>query len=179
MPAPLNVVVVGGGYGAIAARTLATKLDAQKYNLILLSARPYAIHMPATARLSVSTEGDLEHNALLPYDRLFPKGKGTFKHGKAVAIEKTSGQAGGTLVLQSGERLPFHVLLLATGSIWSGPIAFADDAEANTKHIATTRAAFKAANSIAIVGGGAVGVELSGEIKDVYPVRLNSFYFPG
>ena len=79
-------------------------------------------------------------------------------------------------------RLPLHAshcnttlvsltLVLATGSKWSGPINLPDN-EADLRQFASQwRERFKAAEDIVVVGGGAVGVELSGEIRDEYPVR--------
>jgi len=62
-------------------------------------------------------------------------------------------------------------LVLAPGSIWTGPIAFPDDEEEVNEFIKNSRAAFEKAESIVIAGGGAVGIELSGEIKDVWPKK--------
>jgi NADH dehydrogenase FAD-containing subunit len=84
----LNIIVVGGGYGASTARLLSAQLDAEKYNLILINPLPYRIHLIATARLAVTDEGDFEHSAMLPYDRLFHNGNGTFKQGKVCILCK-------------------------------------------------------------------------------------------
>ena len=65
-------------------------------------------------------------------------------------------------------------LVLATGSKWSGPTDL-PDSEADLRQFASQwREKFKAAEDIVVVGGGAVGVELSGEIRDEYPVRRAS-----
>ena len=59
-----NIVVVGGGAAGIPiARGLSAKLDASKYNLILINPRPYSIHMLAGARLTTS---DVDHFVHLP-----------------------------------------------------------------------------------------------------------------
>lgn len=62
-------------------------------------------------------------------------------------------------------------LVLATGSKWPGPIDFPEDETDLHQFVAQWREKFRAASDIVIVGGGAVGVELSGEIRDEYPVR--------
>ena len=62
------------------------------------------------------------------------------------------------------------VLVLATGSKWSGPIDLPDDEADLRQFVSQWREKFRAAPDIVIVGGGAVGVELSGEIRDQYPV---------
>lgn len=62
-------------------------------------------------------------------------------------------------------------LVLATGSKWSGPINLPESDADIHKFVAEWREKFGAATDIVVVGGGAVGVELSGEIRDEYPVR--------
>ena len=62
-------------------------------------------------------------------------------------------------------------LVLATGSKWSGPMDFPDSGADLRQFVAQWREKFRAAPDIVIVGGGAVGIELSGEIRDEYPVR--------
>ena len=62
-------------------------------------------------------------------------------------------------------------LVLATGSKWSGPTDLPDSGGDLRQFASQWRERFKAAPDVVIVGGGAVGVELSGEIRDEYPVR--------
>ncbi|KAF9469863.1 FAD/NAD(P)-binding domain-containing protein [Collybia nuda] len=166
-----NIIVVGGGAsGATAARSISAKLDASKFNLIVINPRPYSILYPATARLTVSDAERLEDRVFVPYDKLFHKGKGTFLQGKVTAIEKTGSAAtGGHVILENGERVPFEILILGPGSIWGGPIAFPDDATKVSGFIADGHAALRSAKNVILVGGGAVGIEFAGEIKDLYP----------
>ena len=70
----------------------------------------------------------------------------------------------------SQKNLVTLALVLATGSRWSGPIDLPDSEADLRKLVSQWREKFKAAEDIVIVGGGAVGVELSGEIRDEYPV---------
>lgn len=76
-----------------------------------------------------------------------------------------------TYVSHCNPTLVTPALVLATGSKWSGPVDL-PDSEADLRQFASQwREKFKGAEDIVIVGGGAVGVELSGEIRDEYPVR--------
>jgi NADH dehydrogenase FAD-containing subunit len=151
-----NIVVVGGGSGALAARDISAKLDASKYNLILINPRPYRILLPATARLTTSDTDHLEDTAFVPFDKTFHNGKGTFLLGKVVAIEAQ--KKGGSVVLESGEKVPYEVLVLAPGAVWGGPLAFPDDSEKVTSFLHEGRSRLKNANDIVLVGGGAVGI---------------------
>ncbi|KAF8710114.1 hypothetical protein AX14_013442, partial [Amanita brunnescens Koide BX004] len=147
-----NIVIVGaGGGGSAAARTLSAKLDASRYNIILINPRPYYIPLPAMPRVVVSNVDNLEDQAFPSLDKVFHNDNGTLVLGKVASIEKRTGK-GGSVVLDNGERIPFEVLVLATGSIWTGPIAFPDDTVEVLEFIKNSRDAFEKAQRIAIAG---------------------------
>jgi len=127
---------------------------------------------------------------MFPFERFFVKGKVVVKRDRVVNIKEGKWEEAGELKLASGETLPYRggyarhclrasgfntrvvvlALVLATGSKWSGPINL-PESEADLRQVVSQwREKFKAAEDIDIVGGGAVGVELSGEIRDEYPV---------
>lgn len=154
-----NVVVVGAGYAGIAVATaLSAKLDSSKYQLILISPRPYTIPLPASLRLVVSEAAKLEQTALVPLDRLYKKGKGETRVGIVTSIQPKDTQSGGQVVLESGESIPYEVLVLAPGSKWKGPTDFPLHESEVLPHIHTWRSKFANAKHVVIVGGGAVGI---------------------
>ncbi|CCM01829.1 uncharacterized protein FIBRA_03897 [Fibroporia radiculosa] len=147
-----NVVIVGGGYaGALLARSLSGSLNPHKYNLILINERPFAIHLLAGARMTVSEEGNFEHLAVMPYDNLFINGNGRVVVGRVTEIEETAKGKGGWVVLQSG------------------PLDFPYSRQEMHEHIQYWRRMYERANHIVLIGGGAVGIETAGELRDVYP----------
>lgn len=151
-----NIVVVGGGYGNIhVVQHISKKLDHTRYNLILLNPRPYYVHLIAGLRLTVTDAGKLEDTALIPYDKLPGV---TFVQGKVASIDETAPGKGGVLVLEDGEHLDYAVLVLGTGSRWSGPLDFADSAEQVREQIKSWREKFAKAKNVVIAGGGAVGI---------------------
>ncbi|KAK2464741.1 hypothetical protein APHAL10511_003159 [Amanita phalloides] len=165
-----NIVIIGAGAGGAAtARTLSAKLDSRKYNLILINPRPFLLALPPTVRASVSNVDNLQDRIFPPLDKIFHNGNGTFVQGKVHSIDKKHGKKGGSVLLENGQRIPFEILVLSPGSSWTGPIAFPDDAGEMQEFIKNGRIAFDKAQSIVIAGGGAVGIELAGEIKDIWP----------
>ncbi|KAI0796134.1 FAD/NAD-P-binding domain-containing protein [Abortiporus biennis] len=180
-----NVVVVGGGYaGFNLAHTLSNKLDSSKYNLIMITSKPYFIHLIAGIRLTVTDEGKLEDRVLMPYDHVFCNGNGTHVVGVVESIieEKESdlgkGEGGddggsvgvgGCVVLKSGEKVVYDVLVLATGSKWKGHLDFPDDDIEIREFIAQWRKRFADAKEVVLVGGGPISVETAGEIRYFYP----------
>ncbi|KAI0296460.1 FAD/NAD-P-binding domain-containing protein [Russula brevipes] len=143
-----SIVVVGGGAaGATIARILSSKIDPITTSLTLVTARPFSLHLPAAIRMTTTSEGKLEDAVLIPYDSLLVNGNGAVKVGRVTAIERgKEGHAGGSVVLSTGERISYDIL-----------------------HIRSWRRKFENASSIILAGGGAVGCEYAGEIKDAFP----------
>ncbi|KAJ7170069.1 FAD/NAD(P)-binding domain-containing protein [Mycena filopes] len=164
-----SIVIVGAGIGggSTLARTLSKKLPSAKITLI--DARPYAISLPTLPRMTVSDGNDLFDTALVPFDKLFLNANGTFVQGVVESIQ--ANKKGGSVVLADGREFAYDVLALAPGSVWEGPIDFPLDAAAVPAFLAEQRAQFKKAQKIVLVGGGAVGAEFAGEIKDVWPAK--------
>ncbi|KAI0315262.1 FAD/NAD-P-binding domain-containing protein [Amylostereum chailletii] len=169
MSAKQNIVVVGGGGAGIAvAQGLSQKLDSNSQTLTVVTARPFFVLLPAALRMLTTSEGNLEETALISYDKAFPKGNATIKVGRVVSVEAKEGK-GGVVVLENGERVPYDVLVLAPGSHWPGPVDFPDTREGIQAHLKEWRGKFGSAKGVVLAGGGAVGIELAGELKDAYP----------
>jgi NADH dehydrogenase FAD-containing subunit len=165
------VVLGGGGAGATTARALSQTLDKSKYSLTLINPLPYRVVLPATVRMTVTATDKLDETALIPYDKLFLNGNGTFKQGKveSISLEGYEKDEGGVLLLEGGEKVEFHILVLATGSTWPGPTTFPETQEGVKEHINARREDVKNAKNIVLIGGGAVGVETAGELKTEFP----------
>ncbi|RDB27682.1 Apoptosis-inducing factor B [Hypsizygus marmoreus] len=163
-----NIVIVGGGSaGANAAKALSRTLDTSKYQLILINPLPYRIWLVATLRLVVSPQEELKKDITLPYDKVFVNGNGKFVEGKVISFK--AGKEGGSVTLESGEEIDYHILVLSQGATWSGPPGFPQTDSGVKEHISHLQSLFSKAKDIVLVGGGAVGLELAGELKDVYP----------
>lgn len=165
-----NIVIVGGGLsGTSLAKELSAKLDHSKYNLVVVETRPYLIYVVGGARMTVTTEDGAVDNYLFNYDKLLPAGKGSVKNAKVEKIVPNADGNGGELELSGGEVLPYRFLVLATGSKWTGPVDFPEDDADIRQFVSQWQQRFKTAEDVVIVGGGAVGIELAGELRDEYP----------
>ncbi|KAK7451038.1 hypothetical protein VKT23_012713 [Stygiomarasmius scandens] len=170
-----TIVIVGGGHAGVAiAHPLSKALSPETHRIVVVNPRPYRVILPGSLRLVVSDTDKLEDpesGALVPYDKLFVKDNiGTVVHASVTDVVPKSGEKGGKVVLSNGEEVEYDALVLASGSEWSTPIDFPDgDRDTLLNYISQKRQEFARAKEVLIVGGGAVGIELAGEIKDVWP----------
>ncbi|KAJ4473853.1 hypothetical protein J3R30DRAFT_3671904 [Lentinula aciculospora] len=172
-----TIVIVGGGAGGLSLlNKLSTTINPDKQSVILIDARPTLMHLPSTLRLVASDTDDLTKKTLHPYgDYTFRNklaGKGMFIHASVKEIKFGNVEKSGQVILNNGEALAYDILVLATGSTWPRPIAFpTESTNAIVEHIQARRAEFAAATDILLVGGGSVGIELSGELRDAFPSK--------
>ncbi len=166
-----RVIIVGGGY---AGSTLARALDAT-FEVVLVEPREAFVHNVAAIRSLV--EPSLLDRIILPYDRLLKRGQ--------VMRDRVQSVAEGRVTLASGQTHQADYVVLATGSTYAQPFKPVSDAMSDFRTAqAGLQAEIKAARSIAIVGAGAVGVELAGEIastlsgKDITLIAATARLFP-
>ncbi|KAF9471448.1 FAD/NAD(P)-binding domain-containing protein [Pholiota conissans] len=164
---PQNIVIVGGGHAGLAAwNALSTTLDATKHNLVLVTPRPYFTYMPAGLRLAVTSEGHLEDTVLMPLGEKFNTGNKKLVIASVTSIVDQN-QQGGHIVLDNGEKIEYSILILAPGNKWDGPLNLPNTKAEAVEVLNSWRSRFAKAENIVLVGGGAVGLELAGEIKDL------------
>ena len=157
-PARPAVVVLGGGYGGI---NVAKSLD-DVADVVLVEPKDAFVHNVAALRALVDP-------AWLP--RIYLPYGGLLSHGRVVQDRAAKVDAG-RVTLASGEELPADYIVLATGSSYPFPAKSDVDGTADA-HEKTrgTHAALAAAARVLLVGAGAVGIELAGEIKAVWPSK--------
>ncbi|TXS02545.1 FAD-dependent oxidoreductase [Streptomyces sp. col6] len=153
-----TVVVIGGGYGGSA---VAKALD-EETDVVLVDPRDAFVHAAGSLRALVRP--DWAENIFFPYDTLLKRG--TVRRERAVALDP------GGVTLANGEHVAADYLVLATGSDY--PFPAKTDTDLADEALARIREAHKelaGARRVLIAGAGPVGLELSGEIKAVWPEK--------
>ena len=151
-----SVVVIGGGYAGIG---VAAALD-EDADVTLVERRDTFVHNVGALRALVKPSWAPQ--IFLPYDRLLTNG--TVIHDVAVRADARG------VELASGQRLSPDFLVLATGSTYPFP-AKTDHPKAGDSldRYRRTHAALERASRVMLVGAGAVGLELAGEIAAAWP----------
>lgn len=155
------MVVVGGGFGGIAA---ASQLQALNIPFMLVDMKDSFHHNVAALRASV--ESGFAKKTFISYAGTF---KESFRQGLVIEIDMKNQ----TVQLEDGETLHFSHLILATGSTGPFPGKF--------NHVSSQQVAIQAyedmvkqvqrSQFITVVGGGSAGVEMAAEIKTEYPEK--------
>jgi NADH dehydrogenase FAD-containing subunit len=154
-PGP-TVVVLGGGYGGVA---IAKALDAD-VDVVLVEPKDSFVHNIGALRALV--EPAFLPKIFLPYDRLLTRGR--VVRDRAVEVSPHR------VVLASGDAIDADYVVLATGSTY--PFPAKSDAHDAEDAIDNYRAAYDEltrAKRVLLVGAGAVGIELAGEIVSKWP----------
>lgn len=172
MTSKKRLAIVGGGYlGNDLAKALQAEMD-----VTLIERASHFTHAPAMIRAMI--DPGLLDRALIPYDRLLDTGR--VVRGEAVSVD------GAGVTLADGQRVQADYIVLATGSTNLAPFRTASgNIEELRANNARWHRALSTAKTVLIIGAGAVGTELAGEIAHAMPekkvtlVSSDGALFPG
>ncbi|KAL4751040.1 hypothetical protein BDW72DRAFT_174588 [Aspergillus terricola var. indicus] len=166
-PNPKNVVIIGGSYAGTRLAQRLTETLPTGYRAVLIERNSHFNHFFVFPRFSV-VKGK-EEKAFIPYDNLAKSAPaGIFEHIRDTATEITPN----TVKLSSGVEVEYEYLTVATGSWQPAPSKY--DVLTKSEGVNAFRAtqrAVEAAKTIAVVGGGPVGVQIATDIKSYYPAK--------
>lgn len=152
-----QIVIIGGGF---AGTTAARELE-DSFAVTLIDTKNYFEFTPGILRTVVDTSHMRKiqslHNHYLHRTRIIA-GKVISVSTKTVQTEKNS--------------YPYDYLIIASGSSYNTPIKEEGVVIATrAEHLREHHAKLERANSVLIIGGGVVGVELAAEIIGHYPKK--------
>ncbi|UPL04337.1 hypothetical protein LCI18_015271 [Fusarium solani-melongenae] len=164
-PDAQNIVVIGGSFAGIElAKRLAETLPTG-YKAVLIEKNSHLNYSFNFPRFSVM-EGH-EHEAFIPYDAICRGGPpGILTRIQDTVVDMTEKQ----IILASGNKIDYTYLAIATGSSQPLPVQVsATELPDACREMRGVQAKIKASQRIAIVGGGAVGVQIASDTKSFYP----------
>lgn len=162
--APKIVLVVGGSFAGYQLMARLTETLPTGWQVVLVDKNSHFNWSFAFPRFAV-VPGH-ERAAFMAYAKILAKGAergiARFVQGQAVSVT-----ADKRVVLASGETLPYDVLVVATGSAQRPPAKLlgSADKDAACAELQLLQDRIRRARTVAVVGGGAVGLELVTDIK--------------
>eukprot|EP01023_Acetabularia_acetabulum_P001887 TRINITY_DN1074_c0_g1_i2.p3 TRINITY_DN1074_c0_g1~~TRINITY_DN1074_c0_g1_i2.p3 ORF type:complete len:402 (+),score=83.88 TRINITY_DN1074_c0_g1_i2:156-1361(+) len=186
---PKQVVIIGGGYAGVTfAQELQKQVKASEAKIVLIEKRQFFFNAVGSLRAIVDEK--YRSKVFIPLKDAFPakQSKGWFcaknsqppahrlVHGIAEKIEATHVEVRlmgeNDVGSDKTEQIKYDYLILATGSLYSAPIKpgnGVDTQQEITQQYKEIGDKIKAAKSVMIIGAGAVGVEMAGEVACQYP----------
>ncbi|CAL8360873.1 unnamed protein product [Boreogadus saida] len=159
VPEGVHVVVVGGGFGGIAA---AQQLKSSGVRFTLIDLKDAFHHNVGALRASV--QDGFAQKTFIPYAETFGE---SFTQGRVVLVEPE----GQRVVLEDGQEVLYSHLILCTGTEGPFPGKYTSPSSTQTavQRYQDLLQQIQAAGSVLVVGGGVTGVEMAAEIKTEFP----------
>lgn len=160
-----NVVVLGGSWAGVElVRRLSESLPTG-YKVIMVEKNSHFNYTFNFPRYSV-LQGR-EHTAFIPYNGIVKRAPdGIFFHVQDTVENITATQ----VHLASGDTIDYEYLAIATGSAQPPPARLSStDWQDGCSELRSIQESIKASKKIAVVGAGAVGIELATDAKEFYP----------
>ncbi|KAI3327350.1 FAD/NAD(P)-binding domain-containing protein [Xylariaceae sp. AK1471] len=167
-----NIIVVGGSYvGAATTQGLANLLPAT-HRILLIEPHSHFHHLFAFPRFAILPT--YEHKAFIPYTNIFAAAPNPSRHD--VVRARVSALHPGRVVLdrdwQGVREIPYDYLVVASGTQLRAPGTMQDDEKPlSVTYLQGYQERLRQARSIAIIGGGAVGVQMATDLKEIYPEK--------
>jgi NADH dehydrogenase FAD-containing subunit len=165
VPSPKEITVIGGSFTGVQIAQRLTETIPKGYRVTMIERKSHFNYLFNFPRYSVLAGH--EEYAFIPYDMMEKAApKGSFRRIRDIATSIKDGR----VYLESGEAIEFSYLVIATGSKQGLPSkGIATEKKDGCRELQTVQENIQTANRIAVVGGGAVGVELATDIKYFHP----------
>ncbi|KAF7710517.1 apoptosis-inducing factor 2 [Silurus meridionalis] len=157
----VHVVIVGGGFGGIAAAKLL-----QSHGVPFMLINPLDAFHHNVASLRASVQSGFAKQTFIPYKETFGQ---FFLQGRVIRIDTTDKY----VVLDNGKEVSYSHLILCTGSEgpFPGKCNIVDSYHKAIESYEGIVKEFQEAESVLVIGGGATGVEMAAEIGTEYPYK--------
>lgn len=165
-----SIVIVGASFaGYHAAHVISTSLPPDSpYDVVVIEPNSHFQFTWVLPRFSV-VEGH-ERKAFIPYGPYLegaPEGLVRWIRDRVVRVDRNTVRLGG------GEEIPYAFLILATGSAQQNNTlpsrVGAEDIATGVGKLRGLQTRIREANRVVVLGGGAAGVELAADTKELYP----------
>ncbi|KAJ2815472.1 hypothetical protein IWW50_006817, partial [Coemansia erecta] len=163
----ISVVVIGGSYAGAAAAKQLGKLSKKGYSGLKVTLVDQSTHYyHAIGFPKALVDDKYAEESFLPFANFFPAGtKHEFVNQKLSRVVDEH-----HVELDNGQSLYYDYLVLATGGHAPGPInVVGRTKDEGLSEIRQLREGLENADSVLVVGGGPVGVEVAGYVAEKYP----------
>lgn len=170
---PKNVVVVGGSYVGLNLAESLAKTSEGRFRVLLVEKNSHFQHLFAFPRYALTTKVDT-HKAFIPYQKSRLGQEGLIVQAKALQLTKEEVILDREIELdgEKTSKIPYAALAITTGTKLSPPSTLPGSGKLDgTAYLRKHAAQVEASQKIVIIGGGAVGVQMATDIKQLFPEK--------
>ncbi|KAF2160240.1 hypothetical protein M409DRAFT_60153 [Zasmidium cellare ATCC 36951] len=166
-PALRNVVVVGGSYVGLGTARELMKIVPASHRVLLVEPHSHFNHIFTFPRFAILPGH--EQKAFVPYTAVF---NSSTRHAlitaRATSVHKDHISI--SAPFEGTQNLSYDYLVIATGTLLAAPSMMPFDTKTpSVKYIQNYQRQIEAAETLTIVGGGAVGVQMALDVRELYP----------
>lgn len=172
-PTPKNVVVVGGSYVGLNLAESLAKTSEGRFRVLLVEKNSHFQHLFAFPRYALTTKVDT-HKAFIPYQKSRLGQEGCIVQAKALKLTKEEVVLDREIELdgEKTNKISYAALAITTGTKLSPPSTLPGSEKLDgTTYLRKHAAQVEASQKIVIIGGGAVGVQMATDIKQLFPSK--------
>ncbi|RMZ80925.1 hypothetical protein DV737_g2721, partial [Chaetothyriales sp. CBS 132003] len=165
-----NIVVIGGSYVGKAAAQKLAEVVPPTHKVLLIEPHAHFHHIFTFPRFAV-VPGH-EHKAFIPYTNIFASTSNAHAivRARVLAIHPDTH----TLTIDrpwlGSTKVPYEYVVIATGTSLTPPSATNEEEKLpSVIYLRNHQDQIKRAKSILLAGGGAAGIQMATDIKEVYP----------
>ncbi|CAH0055195.1 unnamed protein product [Clonostachys solani] len=169
---PKTVVVLGGSFvGLSAVRELLARLPST-HRVLLIEPHSHLHYLFPFPRYAILPGH--EHKAFVPYTGTFSEASDPSQHAvvQARAVSLTANQVVLDREWRGSNVISFDYAIIATGTRLSPPGSVEhDEKPQGIEYFKYHQDLVKKADSVVLIGGGAVGVQMATDMKEIYPEK--------
>ncbi|KAI0403877.1 FAD/NAD(P)-binding domain-containing protein [Xylaria palmicola] len=168
-----NIIVIGGSYVGVATTQGLAKVLPSTHRVLLIEPHSHFHHLFAFPRFAILPSH--EHKAFIPYTGTFA-GAPSDPGRHHVVTARVSALLGDRVVLdrdwQGSREIPYDYVVVASGTRLRAPGTMQDDDKTpSVRYLRAYQGRLGRARSVVVVGGGAVGVQMATDLKEIYPEK--------
>jgi NADH dehydrogenase FAD-containing subunit len=170
---PRNVVVVGGSYVGLNLAESLAKISEDRFRVLLVEKNSHFQHLFAFPRYALTTKVDT-NKAFIPYQKSRLGQEGLIIQAKALQLTEKEVVLDQEVELDGKKttKIPYTALAITTGTKLSPPSTLPGSEKLDgTVYLRKHAAQVEASKRIVIIGGGAVGVQMATDIKQLFPEK--------
>jgi len=164
---PKNIVIIGASFAGYYAAKLLVNSVPTGYRVVIVEKSSHFQFTWVFPRFSVI--GGHEHKAFIPYGPWLsgaPEGSWLMMQDSVLEVGESA------ISLQSGEKLDYEYLVVATGSRANAPSRLnVNQKQDGVDLLQEIQSRIRNAKDFVVIGGGPAGVELASDAKSLYPEK--------